>query len=95
VKWKTVNGVDREERVDLKERLPKTIDTGRHPGQLFVQDPLTRPPILRVEVQDMDLQVTFEATVRYEGELLPDGARRLRHLMIKQDLYRSSGDRAR
>jgi hypothetical protein len=95
VVWKTAGGIDREERVDLKDRLPKSIDVRELPGPVFAQKPLVTEPTLRVDVQDKELQVTFEATVRYEGELLPGGDQRLRHAVIKRELYRSSENRAR
>lgn len=90
VKWKTASGVDREEQVDLRGRLLKTIDTSQHSGQVFMDRPLVAPPTLRVDVEDSELRVTFDATVWYVGERRSDGGRPHTPVTLTRELYRSS-----
>jgi hypothetical protein len=95
VVWKTAAGVDREERVDLKALLPRSIDTSRHQGEVYMKDPLVTEPTLRVDVQDRELQVTFEAEVWYVRERRPDGVRPHYAVKLTTALYRSNENRPR
>lgn len=87
--WKSADGTPREEKVDLRELLPKTIDPAKQPGELFRQDPLSSSPDLKLFVDDKTLVVTFEATLRYLGERLPDGEHRIVRKVVRYELYRS------
>jgi hypothetical protein len=94
VVWRTTSGVDREERVDLRRLLPKTVDASQHPGQVFVQDPFVVAPRIRVEVEDRELRVVFEAKLWYVGEPRPDGLRPHSPVTLTKLLF-SNGENAR